>query len=178
MDHLLSPYEKYCSTPSKSKKLSSKTPEKRREHKKQTKPKEIYLPDIQEPTPVKKKQCMDFALAAVDEDTFDKDGYTSMIVSRNQLANIRQCKYCNMIFDQIRSLQDHTILKHFDEKISSILSSKSSRRFCPSCRKMFRVFLDLKFHYGIKHHCSESDLKGILLWSELGNATLYFPKDA
>ena len=126
---------------------------------------------------MKKKQCVDFAIASDDENSLDKDAYTSMTISRNQLGNIRQCRYCNMIFDQIRSLQDHTIIEHFDEKITSILSSKSSRRFCPSCRKMFRIFSDLKFHYGIKHHCSESDMKGILLWSELGHATLSFPKE-
>ena len=178
---MLSPYELCIPTPSKCKRQDYKTPERRSlldimlDGK--TPSTEKHLKKAKRESPVKKRPRINFALGALDESKIDKDEYTSMTINKNQLGNIRMCKYCNMIFDKLRLLQDHTISGHFDAKLTSVLSQTNSRRFCPTCKKKFSTFVDLKFHYGIKHHCSEADMNGLLLWAELGYETLYFPKE-
>ena len=192
VDHLLSPYDRYRITPSKYRRRDLETPEKGKEIDKildtvispiGTRASKKLIKEVEKASPVKKKRRINFAKGALDNDSIDEDEYTSMFVSRNQLGNIRQCKYCNMIFNRVELLQDHTIKEHFDHKISSILSKSSflsspkSNRFCPSCKKRIPIFTALKLHYGKKHYCSDADMNGLLLWAELGNATLYFPKE-
>ena len=119
------------------------------------------------------KKSLYFALGSLDDKSIDINKYKCVTVSRNQLDNIRQCNHCNMIFDQLDDLQDHTI-EHFEAKILSILPSKKAGP-CPSCQKKFPSYNALKNHYGLHHYCSKEDLNGLLLWAELGKAMLYFP---
>ena len=120
-----------------------------------------------------KPKSANFALGALDEDTIDTNQYTCVYLNRNQLGNVRQCKYCNMIFDTLNNLQDHTI-NHFESKLSSILTKKKSR-YCPSCSEKFQTYKALKYHYGLAHYCTQEDLNGLLLWAEVGKVMLYFP---
>ena len=119
-------------------------------------------------------KLVNFALGALDERTIDTNEYKCMSISRNQLGNVRQCKYCNMIFDTLDNLQDHTI-NHFDTKLSSIFPNKKTR-CCPSCGKQFQSHKSLKRHYAFQHYCTAEDLNGLLMWGEVGKVMLYFPK--
>ena len=167
----MTPYRKNGTTPNKSRRSDFKTPEKDQGHHSHeknntpsSKPK-IHLIEKSKPT--------NFALGALDEHVINTNKYTSMIVNRNQLGNIRQCKYCNVIFEDLQDLKHH-VIEHFDSKLSSILDNTKAHR-CPVCGKKFPTYSNLKTHYAIKHYCSEEDLNGLLLWSELGTADLYFP---
>lgn len=173
-EHLIKQYSKQGVTPSKVKKSNFKTPEK---------PPSIdfFERDISkenystikifstEETP----KSANFALGALEEETIDTNKYKCMYLNRNQLGNVRQCKYCNIIFDTLDDLQDHTV-NHFGSKLSSILPNNKSR-YCPSCRQKFQSYKALKNHYGLKHYCTEDDLNGLLLWAEVGKVRLYFP---
>ena len=167
----MTPYRKNGTTPNKTKRSDFKTPEKDQGHpsyEKNNTPSsngKIHLSKNSKPT--------NFALGALDEHAINTNEYTSMIVNRNQLGSIRQCKYCNVIFEDLQDLKMH-VIEHFDSKLSSILDNTKARR-CPVCGTKFPTYSRLKSHYAIKHYCSEEDLNGLLLWSELGTADLYFP---
>ena len=170
----MTPYRKHGTTPNKTKRSDFKTPEKDQNHHSHEKNGitkalssngKVNLSENSKPT--------NFALGALDEHAINTNKYTSMIVNRNQLGNIRQCKYCNVIFEDLQDLKHH-VIEHFDSKLSSILDNTKARR-CPVCGKKFPSYSRLKSHYAIKHYCSEEDLNGLLLWSELGTADLYCP---
>jgi hypothetical protein len=181
----MTPYSKYGTTPSKSKKSSFKTQEKYMEPEILdfgfldfgeifgTSFKEVSCTTANKFPNEDKRPSINFALGSLEEDTIDRNKYASLNVSRNQLQNIRQCKYCNIIFDKLDYLRNHTV-KHFDSELFSILPNTMERR-CPSCRKKFPSYNFMKQHYGKEHYCSDEDLSGILLWAELGKVTLYFP---